>query len=103
MKTPMETYADAFGDDWAKAMARDIPAHMHDGVVNYVVHGITPGDFLTAVIEGNLFEAARRADDINKHRLWDYARFLITSAPAGCFGSKGVVREWCAMRIGVDQ
>lgn len=72
-----------------------IPGHMQEGVRNFIEHGVMGGGFLSAVLRGDLGEAAARADDVNRHRLFDYAAFLSQYAPAGCHGSPQNVSEWC--------
>lgn len=79
--------------EWAESLNL-LPPHMVGGMVRYIVHGIPAGSFLNAVLSGDLFEALRRADDVNMNELPNYARFLINSAPCGCYGSPSAVAEW---------
>jgi len=89
----VEIYASATNQRWADGLHL-IPEHMVDGLVRYIVQGVPPGSFLTAVLSGDLFEALRRADDINQSALVGYARFLTNYAPIGSYGSPGSVTEW---------
>lgn len=73
-----------------------IPEHMRDGMRLYIENGIEPGSFLRAVLENDLMEACSRADDINRHRLFDFAWFLYNGAPCECYGSPENVRAWLA-------
>jgi len=75
-----------------------LPEHMQDGMQMYIEYRIEPGSFLTAVLENDLMGALGKADDINKHRLYDYGLWLYNEAPAGCFGSVEAVREWLGGR-----
>lgn len=71
-----------------------IPPHMHGAVKRYFEDGIRPGHFLTAVLCNDLREACARADDENKHRLFEYIQFLYMHAPGGSWGSPENFRDW---------
>ena len=84
-------YADAYGimtgrAEWGGKL-KWFPENMHGGIARWVLFGIVPGDFLQAVIRGDLFEAAARADDINQGLLFDYCKFLYNCVPGDCYGS----------------
>lgn len=89
----IQEYADATRPDWAEAL-RALPDYMIDGMVRYIVHGIPPGGFLTAVLSNDLMGALQKGDDVNQHALPAYGRFLHNYAPIGCFGSPERVAEW---------
>lgn len=72
----------------------EIPDYMQDALIRYIDNKIEPGAFLMAVLCNDLSEACGRADDINKHLLFNYIRFLYNEAPRFCWGSKEKVREW---------
>jgi hypothetical protein len=74
-----------------------IPERMRGGIERYISHGITPGDFLTAVIRNDLKEACGRADDENRYLLWDYVKFFYNEAPSECWGSEAKMSAWTAM------
>jgi len=74
-----------------------IPYHMRDGVVKYVLFGIKPGNFLSAVISNDLFGAMRRADDINLHNLNKYGVFFTNYAPSNSYGDPASLTEWCSI------
>lgn len=77
----------------------DIPHSLHAGLTRYLVDGIKPGSFLTAVIENNLSDAALRADPIeNLAALPHLARFLINETPTACHGSPAAVKRWIVAR-----
>lgn len=73
-----------------------LPAYMQAGMRRYIENGIPPGSFLTAVLSNDLMEAFRRADDVNRLAMLDYAMFLHNEAPCGCFGSPEHVKDWIA-------
>jgi hypothetical protein len=71
-----------------------IPARMHPGILNYLLHGVQPGNFLTAVLKNDLKEAIMRADDENIIRLPSYVRFFYNNAPIASWGSPEKFHEW---------
>ena len=77
-----------------KMSEHGIPAYMHDGLIFYYENGIPPGSFLTAVINNDLKEACTRADDINRHCLFNYIMWFYNEAPAGSWGYAGAVDKW---------
>lgn len=72
----------------------ELPPHMRDGMRLYMEHGIHPGSFLTAILCNDLLEAAVRADDVNKHLLFEYVQWLYNHAPAGSWGSEENYLRW---------
>ena len=74
----------------------DIPAHMQEAIRRYVLQGLRPGDFLTAVITNNLREAVGRADAENLPLLKTYVQWFYNVAPGSCSGSPEIMREWMA-------
>lgn len=80
--------------DWATGLATLIPPHMHQGIINWVIDGILPGHFLTAILTNDLSRAIHRADHINLARLPQYVSFFRNCAPALCFGSPAIVDAW---------
>ena len=71
-----------------------VPDRMLGALQRYVDHGIAPGDFLTAVLSNDLREACGRADDENRHLIFEYVKFLYNNAPSGCWGSEENFRNW---------
>ena len=76
------------------AGAHLIPAHMLNSVRLYVLRGVPPGGFLTAVLSNDLSGAAGKADDENFAALGSWARFLYNYVPSGCHGSTAKVDAW---------
>ena len=74
-----------------------IPDYMHDGIAAYILDGRPCAHFLHAVITGNLFEAAARADDTNSRLLHVYAAFFRNHAPASCYGGPKAYDRWLEM------
>ncbi len=85
--------------DLRSALARTkIPPRMWDGIVRYVMHGCSPGHFLTAVVTNDLKSAVMRADDENKLLLWDYVSFFYNHTPTSCWGSQQAFLNWIDKR-----
>lgn len=74
-----------------------IPEHMHDSVVQYVLRGVHPGTFLSAVISNDLRAAVCHADEHNERRLVQWAKWFHNEAPANCHGSPEALRKWVQM------
>jgi len=89
-----------------------LPEHMQPGMRRYIELGIPPGSFLRAVLENKLVESFQYADDINLHRMFDFASFLYNEINRGCYGNEDTVEEWindhtiirglCVMIMGWD-
>lgn len=91
-------FAKAEVDKWLARISPElieaIPNYMLGGVFRYLIVGVPPGDFLTAVISNNLKEAIARADDTNVFKLADYVRLFYNSAPTGAWGSPQNMKAW---------
>ena len=85
-------YATTF-PDWADAL-KFLPGHMQPGIARWALFGIYPGDFLTAVIESNLFRAVGKADGTNVKLLPEYCAFFYNYAPSECYGSEAKAKAW---------
>lgn len=70
-----------------------LPEHMREHAERYVDSGQPPGNFLQAVLENKLMEAALYADDTNKHYLHDWAKWLY-NIPRAAWGSAEAVKTW---------
>jgi hypothetical protein len=71
-----------------------LPPHMHDSIMNYVLHRLEPGDFMYAVLTNNLKEAVVHADHINKDSLVGWVEFCMWYLPSICWGSPQRVNAW---------
>lgn len=71
-----------------------VPAHMHDGVINYLFDRLPPGGFMTALLSNDFMEAAARADEKNQRALMNWATWLYNHAPRPCYGSPEAVEWW---------
>lgn len=78
------------------AGAHLVPEYMIGPVKRYILDGIPPGSFLTAVVSNDLREAFACADDDNARNMHGWVRFFYNYAPTGCWGSPENFREWMA-------
>lgn len=76
------------------AARKGVPKHLLHGLALYLVKGINPGDFMTAVLENNLKEACATGDENSLAALVLIVRFLYNDAPAAAWGSKEKVSGW---------
>jgi hypothetical protein len=76
----------------------EIPEHMQDALRRYVIQGIKPGDFLTAVILNDLKNAVNRADETNLRLLRTYVQWFYNEAPGACWGSLENMQTWMVAR-----
>jgi hypothetical protein len=67
---------------------------LDESIENYLIYGICPGGFATALLSNDLFLAAARADHWNKPRLADIASILYHSMPYNSFGTQEIVTDW---------
>ncbi len=88
-------YSLAYGARWGDGLLESrIPPRMHGGIVRYMLFGVMPGNFLTAIFSNDLMGALRAADDENVRLLWLYGNFLHNYAEPNSFGSVGSVKAW---------
>jgi hypothetical protein len=76
-----------------------IPSYMYEGIINYVVHHIKPGHFLSAVIQNDLKEAVASTDNENQEAIVSYVKFFYNDTPGDCWGSKQNYNEW----LGIEE
>ena len=72
----------------------DIPPHLHAGIVRYIDSGVQPGGFLTAVINGNLFDAYALADQSSKAAIPTIVEWFRQHAPTNSYASPNSVHFW---------
>jgi len=71
-----------------------IPGHMRSGVELYVMRGIPPGSFLTALLENDFLGAMGRADSTNAANMKGWAQFIYNHMPSESHGSPSKVDAW---------
>lgn len=72
----------------------NVPAHLRDGLVEYIVDRRDVGHFLTVVLSNDLRGACEYADAESAAALVTIVSWLYTYAPSACWGSKDRVDRW---------
>ena len=67
---------------------------LDESLENYLMHGLEPGGFLTAVLANDLFRAVGRADHWNKTNIHHIVVEINRVMPAMSFGSYDHVKDW---------
>ena len=67
---------------------------LDESLEHYLMHGLEPGGFLTAVLANDLFRAVGRADHWNKTNLHNIVIEINRVMPAMSFGSYDHVKDW---------
>jgi hypothetical protein len=80
--------------EWFTGEYAAIPERMREGLKRYVIDGLIPGDFLTAIIQNNLRNAVGYADDENLPLLPLYVRWFYNRPPSVSHGSPEAFVEW---------
>ena len=65
-----------------------------DSLKRYRDHRIPTGSFLERVLCNDFMGACQRADDFNRHRLFDIAQIIYDELPIGAYGSEENYRAW---------
>lgn len=71
-----------------------------DSMERYLVHGLGPGGFATAMLAHDLERALYNADVHNRKVYWAIARWVRECVPDGAHGSYDLVDDWCADKDG---
>lgn len=80
--------------DTTKKTPENIPPRILESLGAYVNERRPTGDFLRAVLENNLTETLRRADEESYKCLFDIVSYIYNEVPAHCWGSAEKVRDW---------
>lgn len=59
-----------------------VPHYMWPGLARWVLYGIRPGDFLTAVLENKLVDSYALADDANTECMRAWANIMYNHVPS---------------------
>jgi len=90
------TAAKALEANYRQALdRREVPEHLHDGLIRYLVAGIlSPDSFLHAVLSNDLVGTVRKADAVSRAGLFHLLIFLVNDTPPDAWGSPDKVAEW---------
>lgn len=72
-----------------------------EAIENYLIHGYSPGGFMTAILTGDLYRAVGSADISNQKYLWNVAKWIALYAPPMSFGDRERVKNWIDDKDGV--
>lgn len=75
-----------------------VPEHILPGIARYLVSGIVPGDFLTAMLTNDLRGVIQGADDQNIMALPAIWNFLYNNIPSSAWGSRERLAKWVEER-----
>jgi len=92
-----DVYIDIFDDHRIQRLHDMIPEYMHEGLLRYVLLGVQPGDFLTAILTNDYNKAVAHADADNRKALANYSIWLFNYAPMNCHGSREKYNIWREM------
>jgi hypothetical protein len=74
--------------------------YVDESLENYLMHGLQPGGFLTAVLANNLRLATGRADHWNREILFKIVDEVTYKVPDLAWGNSIRVKEWLADKDG---
>lgn len=74
-----------------------IPRHTLLAINDYIIYGMKPGGFLTAIITKKVAYAVFIADAENAKHFVDVVKMIEYGLPTKCKGTMGKVNQWCAM------
>jgi len=81
-----------------KSQYGPVPEHILPGIARYLVTGIVPGDFLTAMLTNDLRGVMQTADDMNIEVLPAIWNFLYHNIPSSAWGSRERMAKWVEER-----
>ena len=73
---------------------RGLPDYMVPAVFNYLENRKRPGEFLSAVIQNDLFGAISNADDQNRRVIRSWVKLLYNEFPVNAWGSEEKLTLW---------
>lgn len=76
-----------------------IPSHMHGAIKRYILYGIPPGSFLTALLCNDFMNTVGNADDNNRRALLGWAQFLYSYVPSTSYGSPEKVQAYMDSKL----
>ncbi len=72
-----------------------VPQRLFEGIKSFACDGLMPGDFLTAVLCNDLFEAFGRADPESAASMPAIAMLIYNELPSNIWRTRERMLEWC--------
>lgn len=73
----------------------NLPAHMFEGTMLYIEHGIPMGSFGTMLFSNDrIKDVIAAADVVNQDSIVDWVKYIYNSVPGACQGSAERVQDW---------
>ena len=80
-----------YGDGGIEPFSEDFK----DSMEHYLINGLEPGGFATAMLAHDLERALYNADTYNRQVFWAIAMWVRETCPPQATGSYEAVRAWC--------
>lgn len=77
--------------DWSYT---DVPDHTRQSFEDYLLRGLPPGSFMSAVLRNDFVAAVCHADHVNREHLPGIAKWMLNHAPSISWGNEQAVRDW---------
>jgi hypothetical protein len=71
-----------------------LPVHLQKTMSDYIIYGLNPGGFCTAMLANDLHRAVFSADVLNRKLIYEIARWIDIECPRDSFGSYERVENW---------
>lgn len=84
--------------DYKQELRDRIPSHLMGAIDRYIEHGLSPGGFLSAIIQNDLAGAFNRADSLSKEHIENIVTYFWNYVPDSCWGSPEAQRKWITER-----
>lgn len=68
--------------------------HTRETLEHYLLQGLQPGGFVSAMLAMDMQRALRSADTANRDSMWVIGRWIIEYAPEGSWGSYEHIKFW---------
>lgn len=87
-----------FGDSYGGEENTYVPGEWQDELARYIIYGLGPGSFHTALYENDLLKATQTTHPANTwSAIVAFMKWLSLRAPKGSWGSKANVQAWLAL------
>lgn len=91
--------AEAIAEDRIRLDCLGVPTQYHETLINYVHHGLRPGQFFEAVLSNNLLGCFQNGDADAVKALRSVIAYLYNYVPSNRWGSPSNVQRWLAARV----